>query len=263
MEFIKKNYEKIILSLVLLGLVAVLLGMWFVIAADKQQMEDLRTTYFPANPKPLPALDMSRQEEALARLKSPPVLDFSETNKLFNPVQWQRAKNGELFKIANPHMVGPYAAAVTKITPLYFSISLDSVITNAGAARYVVVVENQAAAIPALRHPQRHYISLHDKLNNLFTLEAVKGPADNPTQLIFRLADTGETAVVSNDKPFQRVDAYTADLKYDPEKLIFTGQRVGDHISFAGDDYNIIAIGQNEVILSAQSNQKNYTLHTP
>jgi hypothetical protein len=34
--------------------------------------------------------------------------------------------------------------------------------------------------------------------------------------LILKLSD-GETATVSKDKPFQRVDGYSADLKYDPE----------------------------------------------
>ena len=65
---------------------------------------------------------------------------------------------------------------------------------------------------------------------------------------------------MSKDKPFRRVDAYSADLKYDPEKYSGTGLRVGDHLTFAGDDYNIIAIDENEVILLAQSNQKKYTL---
>jgi hypothetical protein len=58
------------------------------------------------------------------------------------------------------------------------------------------------------------------------------------------------------------VEAYSADLKYDREKPAYTGTglRVGDHLTFAGDDYNIIAIEKNEVKLLAQSNQKKYTL---
>ena len=66
------------------------------------------------------------------------------------------------------------------------------------------------------------------------------------------------------DFPFQRVDGYSADLKYDPEKINATGLRVGADLKFAGDDYNVIAIDENEVILLAQSNQKKYTLrYTP
>ena len=41
--------------------------------------------------------------------------------------------------------------------------------------------------------------------------------------LVLKLADTGQTIQLSKDKPFRRVDGYTADLKYDPEN----GQLVG------------------------------------
>jgi hypothetical protein len=75
-----------------------------------------------------------------------------------------------------------------------------------------------------------------------------------------KLTDTQATAILSKDKPFRRVDAYSADLKYSPENYSRTGQRVGDHLGFASDDYNIIAIDKNEVKLLAQSNQKKYIL---
>ncbi len=256
MEYIKKNYEKIILSLVLLAMVGVLVLMWFVISADKQKMEERKLTYLGGKAQPLPDLDMTQEDAAMTRLQSPLQLDFSSTNKLFNPVQWVKTPGG----IVKQTGLGPHAAVVTKITPLYYSISLDSVMTNALGARYVIVIENQAAALPALRHGQRHYISVGEKLNNLFTLTAIKGPADDPSELDLKLADTGESIVVLKNQPYKRLAGYTADLKYDPEKLNVTAQRVGDHIFFSGDDYKIIAIDENQVILMAQSNQQKYTL---
>ena len=45
-----------------------------------------------------------------------------------------------------------------------------------------------------------------------------------------------------------------------PTTTATEGVRVGDHLTFAGDDYNVIAIDKNEVKLLAQSNQKKYTL---
>jgi len=68
---------------VLLGLVGVLVAMWFVIAADQQKMRDLRDKYIPRKVEPLASLDLLRQDTVLARLKSPEQLDFSTTNKLF------------------------------------------------------------------------------------------------------------------------------------------------------------------------------------
>jgi hypothetical protein len=168
-------------------------------------------------------------------------------------------QDGTLIKIKTGHEIGAEAAVVTKITPLYFTLTLDSVETNELGARYVIGVERQAAAFPAARRKQQRYASVGDKKDS-FTLVSIAGAPENPDKLILKLADTGETAVVSKDKSFQRVDGYSADLKYDPENQKWLGRRVGADLKFAGDDYNIVAIHQNEVILSAQSNQKRTTL---
>jgi hypothetical protein len=264
MEFIKRNYEKIILGLVLLGLVGALAFMPVMIYYDQQKMREISEVVTHPKALPLPDLDLSRQQAVLGRLQSPYDLDFSTTNKLFNPVQWLKNSDGTLKKITTGHEIGPGAAVVTKITPLYYTITLDSVATNALGAppRYTFSVEHQAAALLAQRHPQHQYASLGEKVRD-FSLpkdQVVKGPPDNPDQLLLKLNDTGAAVPVSIGKPFQRVDGYTADVRYDPDKLNATGLRVGADLKFAEDDYNVIAIDQNGVILLAQSNQKKYTL---
>ena len=150
---------------------------------------------------------------------------------------------------------------ITKITPLYLILTLDSIETNEFGARYVISVERQAAALPAQRGKRQHYASVGEK-NETFTIVEVKGSPDNPAQLklILQLTDTGERATLSKDKPFRRVDGYSADLKYDPEGKKWQGQRVGADLKFAGDDYIIVAIDQDAVILLARSNQKKTTL---
>ena len=275
MEFIKRNYEKIILSLVLLGLVGALAFMPVVISYDQQQMQTMKDKIIPRKVEALPPLDLSRQQTVLDRLKAPYNLDLSTTNKLFNPVSWQKQGDGTLLKLATGHEVGPDAAVVTKITPLYFSISLDSVNTtqagtNEPSFRYVFSIEDQSAAVVAQRRKRSQYASkgetVSDKAvagkNEGFILKEVKGPPENPDQVVLLLADTQTNAIVAKGKPYRRVDTYTADLKYDVEKPVYTvaGLRVGDHLSFGGDDYNVIAIEKNEVKLLAQSNQKKYTL---
>ena len=131
--------------------------------------------------------------------------------------------------------------------------------TNEFGARYIIGVERQAAASSWQRTKRQHYATVGEK-NEAFTITAVKGPPDNPTQLVLRLTDTGESAVLSKDKPFRRVDGYKADLKYGPEGKNWQDQRVNDKLKFAGDDYIIVAISENEVVLSAKSNQKKTTL---
>jgi hypothetical protein len=52
------------------------------------------------------------------------------------------------------------------------------------------------------------------------------------------------------------VDAYVADLRYDPEKRAFHGLRAGSKVSFNGTDYQVADISQNGLVLEDQSNQK-------
>jgi hypothetical protein len=257
MDFIKKHYEKILLCAVLLGLVGAIVVMGIVIVNDQEKFKEMTEPFF-STPKPLPELDFTAQTNLVERLQSPLDLDFSTTNKLFNPVQWQRDASGNLIKIKTGHEVGAEAAVITNITPLYFIISLDSVMTNELAPRYAFYVVRQAAAFPPQRMPQRHFASVGDK-NPDFTLVSIAGAPENPDQFNLKLAN-GDAVVVTKDKPFRHVDGYMADLKYDPEKFGKTNQREGAILKFAGEDYKIVAIHQNEVVLSAQSNQKRTTL---
>ena len=258
MEFIKKHYEKILLCAVLLGLVGALVMMGFIIVADKEKSEEIKKGFFGGKPQPLKPLDLTRQTNAIQRLQAPLSLDFSTKNKLFNPVQWQKDVKGRLIKITGDNVVGAGAVVVTKITPLYLVVTLDSLETNVQPPGYFVSFESQAAVQPFARRPVKHFVSAGEK-SPVVTLDHITGPADNPDQLFLKLSD-GSTVAVSKDKPFQRVEGYTADLKYDPEGLKRTALRVGADLKFAGDDYNIVAIHQDEVILSAQSNQKRTTL---
>jgi hypothetical protein len=264
MDFVKKHYEKILLTVVLLGLVGALVFLPFLIAKDQEEQQ--RISRIITNPKvlPLPAPDLSRQSNATARLQSPYVLDFSAANKLFNPLQWQKTPAGVMIPVKEG-TIGPRAVVVTKITPLYLILTLDSidtnsVPTNAQTARYVISVERQAAAMPGQRGKRQHYVSPGEKVDNFKILE-VKGSLEDPAQLelVVQLTDAPGRVTLSKGTPYRRVDGYTADLKYDPEGKKWLGQRVGAALRFAGDDYIIVAINQDTVILSARSNQKKTT----
>jgi hypothetical protein len=265
MDFVKKHYEKILLTVVLLGLVGALVFLPFMIANDQQKVRNMSEVVLNPKPAPLPALDLARETNAFARLQAPYKLDFSTTNKLFNPLQWQRRTDGSLVPV-KPGVIGPEATVVTKITPLYTIITLDSIETNAiatneQAARYVISMERQAAAIPGQRGSRHHYASVGDKIIDSFTVRKATGSLENPAELelTLQLADTGELVTISKAKPFRRIDGYSADLKYDPEGKKWQGQRVGSLLKFNGDDYIIVAIDQDSVILLARSNQKKTT----
>jgi hypothetical protein len=259
MDFLKKHYEKIILIAVLLGVVGFLVFLPFVIAADQAQLIEMTVGVLPPNPRLLQSLDMTAQQNILERLQTPANFDFSTTNKLFNPLEWKMGADRVMFPIKHGNEIGVGAAVVTKITPLYLVVTLDQVDTNAPDPRYVIGLEHQAAPTLPMRHKQTRYAAVGEK-KDLFTLISIKGDPLNPDEVVLKLTDTGEMATLSKDKPFQRVDAYTTDLKYDPEKKFFANRRVGSTVSFNGEDYIIVAIDSDEVILSSQSNQKRTTL---
>jgi hypothetical protein len=260
MEFLKKNYEKILLGLMLAGLVGVLVFMLFYIAADKQTMEERVNSLINPPVKALPNLDLTLQDNAVTRLQSPYNLDLESTNKLFNPMEWQKAADGHIFKISTGTEVGWRAVVITNISPLYLILSLDAVTTNEMGARYTIGIEKQAAAVVAKRRKQSRYVSVGEKPNDFFSLVEVKGAPENPDALLVKLVDSGEIVEVSKQKPYQRVEAYTVDFRYDPEKKVFRARRVGDRVFFYNTDYVLVDVTQNELVLLDQSNQKKNSL---
>ena len=262
MDFVKKHYEKILLAVVLLGLVGALVFLPYLIANDQQKVRDMTMIVLHPNTHPLPPLDLTGESNMTQRVQSPFVLDFSTTNKLFNPLQWQRTSKGDLVPV-KPGTIGPEAVVVTKIAPLYTILTFDAVdtnslATNAQGARYVISVEHQAAAAAGQRGKRQHFVSVGEPKVDIFKVLEAKGSLEDPAQLqlVLQLTDTGDHVTLAKGQPYRRVDGYTADLKYDVEGKKWQGQRLGGILKFAGDDYKIVAISQDAVILSAQSNQK-------
>jgi hypothetical protein len=260
MNFIKKNYEKILLGAVLLGLVVSLLMGQVIIQHDKDALAAIVNGIIHGQAKPVPALDMSREENILNRVQSPYQLDFETTNRLFNTMQWQREANGRIIKISNGSEVGPRAVKVINIKPLNFVLRFETLepASQLSPARYQVSIEHGGATNPMERRPKKHFLSLGEKEQALL-LVAVSGPANSP-QLTVQILETGEKVTVTMDKPFQEVESYEADLTYPPENKKWNNQRVGATLKFYNNNYNVVVIDQNEVVISAESNQKRTTL---
>lgn len=255
MELLKKHYEKILLGVVLLGFLVCAAFLPLMISSERDGLEAQSQEILGRTIEPLPQLNLASELATLQRTETPVKLDFSATNKLFNPLPWQKAADGHLIKV-RPGNIGVDAIVIVRApSPLFTTVSMDNVQTNETEVRYVIGVEREAAPIVAQRRKKQYYASLDNK-NDAFVIREIKGPSDNPTELTIELNDTGERVVVARDKPYKRVDGYTADLRYDPEKKNWINQRVGSVISFGGETYNIVAISKNEVVLSAKSNNK-------
>jgi hypothetical protein len=257
MDFLKQNYEKLLLGVVLLGLMGVV-GYMLVVVSNEQRnlVEKTRNVTHP-HVTALSNLDLTLSEQSVKRAATPVSIDFGPPgHRLFNPGAWQKTPDGHLVLREN---VGPRALVVTNITPLFFRLSLDKVEPVDTGFKYVVVMENQAAANPSQRYKKSNYCKLMDT-TEAFQLIEVRGKPEDPSELVVKLKDSGESAVIKKDKAFERIDGYMADLHHPLESKPWLGRRVGASLSFNGEDYTVVAINQNEVVLSAKSNGKKWTI---
>lgn len=255
MDFIKKNWEKVLLGAVLIGLLFAVVGLPIKIASEKADMEEMRLRVTEKRVEPIGDVDVSLVENAIARTQKTAFLDLTTSNRVVNPVPWKRSASGQLFRVLTGDEVGVRAILVDSITPLYLIITLDSVLASDSGVRYAIGVEKQAETSRNARRKRQTYTSVGEK-NDTFLLREVKGPAEEPTALELELSDTGERVTISPDKPFKRVDGYMTSLTYPPDNRTYNEERVGDNIVIEREPYNIVAITKDEVVLSARSGKK-------
>jgi hypothetical protein len=253
MDFLKKNWEKVLLGVVLVGLAVAVAFLPLKISSERDELRQKREIYEkPA--APLPAPDLSVAAAGLKRTTVPVTLDLSSGHRLVNPVLWQKSVDGSrVIKVTTGREVGPDAVVVVKTTPLYTTYTLDSVMTNAdGSFRYVVGVERQAAEKPSDR-PKKSMAVAKDTKAVLFSLVGERDVAAGRELELEPVDMPDERIRLTKAAPVKRVDGYLADLKYPPENRSWTTRRKGDKITFGTETYNIVAITANEVVLSAPS----------
>ena len=259
MDFLKKNYEKLLLGIVLLGLAVAVGFLPFLISGQKEEMQRLSENVRPSNVKALTNLTLA--DDVLKRAATPAMIDFGPPNRLFNPMPWQQAADGHLIPVAK---VGPTALLVTNIAPLYLRLSLESVTPPdaSGNCSYIISMEKPGAVGTTKTRTSFSCTMNPPTKNKSFMMLEVKGKPEDPTEVIVQLDDTKERASIGKTKPFERIEGYTADLRYDPEKKKWDACRANSRTlpAFNGEEYNIVAINKDEVVLSAKSNGKKWTI---
>lgn len=262
MSFIKKHYEKVLLGAVLLGLVGAVAFLLLRISSEKDEMEQKRNTILAVRAKPLPQfLDTNQVEAIFRRVETAMALRFAAPpHNLINPVPWEKTPDGSLAKVAPGKVGGVDRVELVKVSPLYLIISLESY--NAAGLNYLIKVENETER--GSKRRLSRYVAVGGKMEGL-TLREVKGPPDQPTELVGQLAEGDQRISFTPDTPYRRVEGYMVDLKYEPEKLAWKTQRVLAKLRFASDEFtiasiNLVATNQYEVVLSAKSTGKKTTL---
>ena len=177
MEFLKNNYEKVILSVVLLGLAvaAALLPIW--VAGEKRALEEIDNQITQTERKELKSINLLTNEMVLQRVVKATALRLSGEHNLFNPVPWQKMRDGHLVPIRTGREIGPGALAITKIAPLYLRIEYDSPAPSTDTVQYRFRVTRETEK-SAGKRVATYTAAPSGSKNQVFLLKEAK-PKDN------------------------------------------------------------------------------------
>ena len=258
MEQLKQHYEKAILGLAMLALVYVAYG---VLTDNSEEAieEQIQARSRPTleQKKEMPAMDMRDYHATLARLEKGETLNLSNPHNLFNPVQWRVTRQGTTLKVELGNEIGAGAIELSETRPLYLKIEYRGTTGTAQKTRYRFAVTREAAETKKKRLRMTTTAQLNDKdTRDLFTMIKIVGDPADPTAFELQLANNAGNITVEKGKLFQRIDGYTATLKYPPDNKTYANKRVRDKLFFADDGHNIVAIEASEVVLSTASTSK-------
>jgi hypothetical protein len=258
MEQLKEHYEKGILGLAMLALVYVAYGV--LTDTSEEAIEDqkqARNRPDLEQKKEMPPMEMRGYHATLARLEKGETLNLSNPHNLFNPVQWRVTRQGTTLKVELGNEIGAGAIELSETRPLYLKIEYRGTTGTAQKTRYRFAVTREAAETKKKRLRMTTTAQLNDKdTRDLFTMIKIVGDPADPTAFELQLANNAGNITVEKGKLFQRIDGYTATLKYPPDNKTYANKRVRDKLFFADDGHNIVAIEASEVVLSTASTSK-------
>src|SRR5688572_15068624 len=142
MQFLKAHYEKIILSIVLLGLAAAAALMPVKVSQERDREEERRRTVLPKDVKPLTPIDLATNEQVLARVSQPKRVVLAGEHNIFNPVRWQKRPDGSIYRAQE---AGPSALQIVDIRPLFLKLEFEQAVPGAvaGEVRYRIIYMNE------------------------------------------------------------------------------------------------------------------------
>jgi hypothetical protein len=259
MDFLKNHYEKLVLSVVLLGLAAAAGYLPFEVASVRERLASVTTSIEEGKVDPLPPLDLSTNEAVLGRLKGKVDFNFGEgTHGLFNPSGvWKKGPGPGGWPPIPPAPSGLLGLGVTNINPLILKIEFQglSQTGGSGTTRYRFYAQNQASTNSALQRGRIVILGTNDK-PDVFLIKEVIGARENPDGFVLELSDSRTAVSVAKDRPFSDVAGYSADLRHEREGRSFLRQRQGAKLSVGGSGYNVVAISASDVTIEDEKTKR-------
>jgi hypothetical protein len=261
-QLCRQHYEKLILVFVLLLLAG---AVWYLYQESQTEGDKTRSMtegFRTRAGAPVEPVKLDRFVATMKVATNPPALDFSGKHNLLNPVKWQQPRGGgQILKVVSGTEVGASAMRIGGIGPLHLSVAFDRAArTGSDVTGYHIVVTNELAALARLRR-QVQYVPHGATNTQVFVLTEIKGPPDEPTELLARLKDFNhETISFAPGKPYTRVVGYEAELVYAPSGRKYPRLRKDSPLDIEGEPYKVVDITVNKVVVSDDSNGKRYTI---
>ena len=252
-DLFRHHYEKIILTLALIGLAAAVLLLMKFSDEEKEKIDTYVIKVQRARGGLVKPADLTNLTRAVEMAKAPPDRELSGKHNLVNPVKWQQKADGGIIKIESGTEGTLDHLKITRITPLIFALAFEG---WAGTG-YSIVTTNEAMA--QLRKGFRQTYTVNDTNRPVLVVRGFRGAPENPTEVDVELKETGERILIAKGRPFIRTNTYEIDLRFDLENRNILRQRINSPLKLGGEDYKIVAINPPEVVVSA-ANDKKYTL---
>ena len=177
-SLLKRHYEKVILTLALVGLIGAVWYLNEMKTEENGKIEKYEKETARRKSSPIPLVDMKELSTAMTHATNAPGLNFSPPHNLFNPVKWQQRPDRTRIKAETGRELGINAVQIVTNTPLHLIITLDAQ-AGSGAQMSTTMETNRLA------QRIRSYVttnSTSDRLHrsHAFTLRDFRITADGP-----------------------------------------------------------------------------------
>lgn len=260
------HYEKLILSVILLALLAAAGFLPFRVSQNRQTIQDAIDLPKKKAKKEMQAVDTSTVDDILKREKSAPILSLSGQHNLFNPLVWKKGKDGLLYKVGGEED-GPGGLIVNAVRPLYLTIEFEGAMTSGDNIRYRFRVLDEAKAPKGAKARQVSAALNQAKKDDPFVVtKVVEGTPEDPTSVEFRFSDSNETVKLAKGAVFKRLSGYEGDLLHSKLGAKFPNVRQKQEnkqpqvIRLGSHAYNIVAITKDAVTVESSTSKKRWTV---